>query len=248
MKALVTCAGFGTRLGELCRDQAKPLLCVGGRAIVEHILDNLSASGCDEVWINLHHHAEQFPALLGDGARFGLRIHYVHEAHPRGTAGTVADLRGVVGDELLVHYGDILTAHDLGSLVAAHRDHGDWATILVHQRVGSNSHAVLDGDTVVAFHERPATPPPATVDAPWAFSGIGVLSAPAIAAIPTHVPADLPRDLFGALARTGHLRAQRLSGFRCAIDSPDRLALARAHFARSPFARSPSVPTNRSRP
>lgn len=227
MKALVTCAGFGTRLGELCRDRAKPLLSVGDRTIVEHILGNLAAAGCDEVWINLHHHAAQFPALLGDGARFGVRIHYVHEAAPRGTAGTVADLRGVVGDELLVHYGDILTAHDLGGLVQAHREGGAWATMLVHERRGSNSRADLDGDRVVAFHERPADAP---ADPHFAFSGICVLSAPAIAAIPGGVVTDLPRDLFPELARAGRLRAQRLSAFRVAIDSPERLALARAHY------------------
>lgn len=238
MKALVLCAGFGTRLGELCRDRAKPLLSVGDRTIVEHILDNLACAGVDDVWINLHHHAAQFPALLGDGARFGLRIHYVFEPQARGTAGTVADLRALVGDELLVHYGDILTTHDLRGLVAAHRERRDWATMLVHQRTGSNSHAVLDGDRVVSFQERPTVAPSSTGETPWVFSGVCVLSSPAMAAIPTGVVTDLPRDLFVALADTGHLHAQRLSGFRCAIDSPDRLAFARANF----------VPTPRSRP
>lgn len=227
MKALVTCAGFGTRLGELCRDRPKPLLPVGDRTIIEHILGSLAAADCDEVWINLHHHAAQFPVLLGTGARFGLRIHYVHEAAPRGTAGTVADLRDVVGDELLVHYGDILTAYDLGDLVAAHRSGGAWATMLVHERTGSNSRAELDGDRVVAFHERPTV---ASAEPCFAFSGICVLSAPAIAAIPGGAVVDLPRDLFPELAASGRLCARRLSAFRIAIDSPERLALARAHY------------------
>jgi NDP-sugar pyrophosphorylase family protein len=58
-----------------------------------------------------------------------------------------------------------------------------------------------------------------------------VLSRAAMAAIPTGMPADLPADLFPALARAGRLYAQRLAGARVAVDSPERLALARATFA-----------------
>lgn len=229
-KSLVLCAGAGTRLGALCHTRPKPLLPVGSRTIVEHILGSLASAGCDEVWINLHRHADQFPALLGTGGRFGLRIHYVWESQPRGTAGTVVDLRHAVGDELLVHYGDILTAHDLRGLVAAHREHADWATALVHQRAGSNSVALLDGDRVTAFHERPRHALELGGRTPWVFSGICVLGSAAMSAIPDGGCPDLPRDLFPALAEAGHLHAQRLDGFRCAVDSPERLELARSSF------------------
>ena len=229
MKALILCAGEGTRLGELCRDRAKPLLEVGGRTIVEHILGSLAAAGCTQVWINLRHLGEQFFPVLGDGARFGLRIEYVWESRTRGTAGTVADRRDAVGDELLVHYGDVVTNHDLARLVAAHRKSGAWATMLVHHRPGSNSVAVLgDDDRVLAFHERPTTPLELGT---WAFSGVCVLSAAAMAAIPTGMPADLPADVFPALARAGRLHAQRLAGARVAVDSQERLELARSTFA-----------------
>ncbi|MBC8068674.1 MAG: nucleotidyltransferase family protein [Deltaproteobacteria bacterium] len=235
MKALVLCAGAGTRLGALCDKRPKPLITVGSRAIVEHILASLVAAGCDEVWINLHHHAEQFPATLGTGARFGLRIHYVWEPQTRGTAGTVADLRARVGDELLVHYGDILTDHDLGGLLDAHRRRQSWATLLVHQRSGSNSVALLgDDDRVLAFHERPQHPVEHGACSAWVFSGICVLGRSAMAAIPGDACPDLPRDLFPALAAAGRLHAQRLAGFRCAIDSPERLALARSSFVPRP--------------
>jgi mannose-1-phosphate guanylyltransferase len=235
VKALVLCAGAGTRLGALCDKRPKPLITVGSRAIVEHILVSLAASGCEEVWINLHHHAEQFPATLGTGARFGLRIHYVWESQARGTAGTVADLRARVGDELLVHYGDIVTDHDLGELIDTHRVRRGWATILVHERSGSNSVALLgDDDRVLAFHERPQLPVPTGGRTPWVFSGICVLGRAAMAAIPGDARPDLPRDLFPALADAGRLHAQRLAGFRCAIDSPERLALARSCFVPRP--------------
>jgi NDP-sugar pyrophosphorylase family protein len=243
VKALVLCAGFGRRLGALTRDRPKPLLEVGDHTIAEHILEGLASRGCTDVWINLHHHAAQFPARLGDGSAFGVRIHWILETEPLGTAGTVASLRAELGDEpLLVHYGDILTDHDLGALVAAHSHSSAWATILVHQRAGSNSVAVLGvGDKVVEFIERPEVP--VIGPAQWAFSGICVLSPSAIAGIPRFDRPDLPAHVFPVLAERGLLFAQRLAGFRCAIDSPERLDTARRAFASGAF-----VPAARRRP
>jgi mannose-1-phosphate guanylyltransferase/phosphomannomutase len=249
MKALVLCAGYGRRLGDLTRARPKPLLEIGPHTIVEHILASLALHGCTDVWINLHHHAAQFPALLGDGSSLGLRIRWVFESEPLGTAGTVASIRDEIGDgPLLVHYGDILTDHDLGALVSTHTRSPAWATILVHQRAGSNSVAVLGaGDRVNEFIERPSAP--VLGPAQWAFSGICVLSPSAIAGIPrpdgtdgTGRP-DLPAHVFPVLAERGRLQAHRLAGYRCAIDSPERLDMARRALASGAF-----VPAARRRP
>ncbi len=230
MKALVLCAGFGTRLGELGREQAKPLLRVGDRSIVEHILGSLATAGCDEVYVNLHHHADRFPATLGDGSRFGLRIHYLHEPAPLGTAGTARRIAGALGDQpLLVHYGDILTDHDIRGLWDRHLVSDAWATIMVHHRPGSNSFAMFgDGDRIATFIERPSAAVDLGGRTPWAFSGVCVLTREAMSAIPRQVPADLPAHLFPELARAGRLRGESLAGFRCAIDSISRLEQARA--------------------
>ena len=104
VKALVLCAGFGRRLGSLCQDSPKPLLEVGGLPIVEHILRRLGQHGVEEVFINLHYRAEQFPARLGDGGRFGFPLRYLHEPAPLGTAGTARDVLARVDGDLLVHY------------------------------------------------------------------------------------------------------------------------------------------------
>jgi NDP-sugar pyrophosphorylase family protein len=243
VKALVLCAGYGRRLGDLTRDRPKPLLEVGELAIVEHILHGLAARSFTDVWINLHHHAAQFPARLGDGSAYGLRIRWLIEAEPLGTAGTVSSMRAQIGDEpLLVHYGDILTDHDLGGLMSTHLRSGAWSTILVHDRPGSNSIAVLGaGDRVDAFLERPSIP----VIGPqqWAFSGICVLSPSAILGIPRGGRPDLPAHVFPVLAERGLLHAQRLAGFRCAIDSPERLDIARRALASGDF-----IPCARRRP
>jgi NDP-sugar pyrophosphorylase family protein len=239
VKALVLCAGFGTRLGALCDDRPKPLLEVGGIPIVEHIVRHLAKAGFRDIIINLHYRAEQFPASLGDGERFGVTIDYRFEETPLGTAGTSRQLLAELGEDLLVHYGDILTDHDLQGLCRQHRRTGAAATALLHQRPGSNSFALLDErDRITRFVERPDAPPAVDARAVWAFSGICVLSPAchvALGALPGGMVLDLPRDLFPTLARQRSLFGQRLEGYRCAIDSEARLEAARAAFAAGRF-------------
>lgn len=229
MKALVLCGGFGTRLGELCAVRPKPLLEVGQLSLVEHTLLRLAAAGLSDVFVNLHFGAEQLLARLGNGFRYGVRIRYFEEPTLLGTAGTPRALAELSGrDGLLVHYGDVLSEHPLAELVRRHAAAGARARIVVHERVGSNSRALLGpGDRVERFVERPG--PGASDDSPtaWAFSGICVLSRACLSELPETPGADLPRDVFPALAQAGELFAERHVGYRCAVDSPARLESAR---------------------
>lgn len=230
MKALVLCGGFGTRLGDLCTVRPKPLLEVGQFSLVEHTLLRLAAAGLRDVFVNLHFGAEQLQARLGGGSRYGVRIQYFPEKTLLGTAGTPRALAALAGDEgLLVQYGDVLSEHPLGALVSRHLASGARARIVVHERPGSNSRVVLgSGDRVERFIERPVAG--ASDDdrtTPWAFSGICVLSRACLAALPETPGADLPRDVFPALALAGELFAERHVGYRVAVDSPARLESAR---------------------
>jgi mannose-1-phosphate guanylyltransferase len=212
---------------------------VGGAAIVEHILQRLAGHGFRDVLVNLHHHAEQFEPRLQRGQRFGVRLRYRHEAVPLGTAGTSGQVLAEGTEDLLVHYGDILTDHDLFALWQQHRATEAAATILVHQRPGSNSFVKLGADgRVTQFLERPQQRPADDGQPVWVFSGICVLSPAALPAFADRrgpAPLDLPRDVFPALVQQGGLYAQPLAGYRCAVDSAARLQSARAAFADGQF-------------
>lgn len=240
MRALVLCGGFGTRLGDLCRVTPKPLLPVGDRPLVAHILVRLARAGFAHALLNTHHLAEQFPRTLGDGSAWGLSVEYVHEPRLLGTAGTVRALAGRLNRGVFIHFGDILTDHDLTALQHRHQAvAGDaGATILVHQRKGSNSCALLDrADRVRRFYERPEKSPPTEGFDPWVFSGLCVLSPGLVHEIARGNSTDICRDVFPRLAPEGRLFAQRLDGYRCAIDSPARLNAARAAFERGQLHR-----------
>jgi MurNAc alpha-1-phosphate uridylyltransferase len=77
--ALIFAAGRGERMRPLTVHTPKPLLCVGGKPLIVWQLEKLAAAGCTHVVINTSHLAGQFPATLGDGARWGLHIEYAYE-------------------------------------------------------------------------------------------------------------------------------------------------------------------------
>lgn len=145
MKALILAAGLGERMRPLTHRTPKPLLVVGGKPLITWHLEKLAAIGIREVVINTSWLADQFPATLGDGARWGLRLHYSHEGPtPLETGGGMwhALVAMVSGDQpFLAVNGDIWTDYDFARLpndVAGeahlvladnppHHPHGDFA-------------------------------------------------------------------------------------------------------------------------
>ena len=143
MKALVFAAGRGERMRPLTDTAPKPLLAAGGRPLIAWHLEKLAALGIEDVVVNTSWLAEQFPAALGDGARWGLRIVYSYEgAEPLETGGGLLAARLLLGEApfLLVN-GDVWTDYDFAHLprepeglahlvmvdTAAHVPQGDFA-------------------------------------------------------------------------------------------------------------------------
>lgn len=227
--ALVPCAGFGTRLGTLTSNRPKPLLEVGGRPLVEHIIRNLAFSGIKRIGINLHFMPKAIPARIGNGSGFGISIDYIREKELLGTAGTARKMwtEGLTQGPLLVNYGDVITDMNLQGLMELHQSSKAWATIVVHKRKKSNSLVETDSEGwVTRFVERPEEEHRKSLQSDFVFSGICILSPECLESIPDTVPCDLPRDVFQNLAGDRKLMALELDAYRCAIDSRERLKSA----------------------
>lgn len=230
MKAMVLAAGFGTRLGDLTRDCPKPMLPLAGQPLLAYLLGHLRSQGFRDIAINLHFQPETIRGHFGDGSNWGLRLAYSLETHLLGTAGGVRHIAPFFAgeDTFLVQYGDVLTDQSFAPLLRQHREHRALATLLVHERARSNSVIDIDPDgRITGFLERPTEAERASITSPWVNSGICICSPEILDLIPAVRPADLPRDVFRPLVSTGRLYAVPLSGYRCAIDSPERLAAAR---------------------
>jgi MurNAc alpha-1-phosphate uridylyltransferase len=117
-RALVFAAGKGERMRPLTNDTPKPLLRAGGKPLVEWHLEKLAASGVREVLLNISWLADKFEPALGDGSRWGLRLHYSHEGkEPLETGGGMLHARRVLGDAPFICVnGDVWTDYDFARL------------------------------------------------------------------------------------------------------------------------------------
>ena len=233
MKAIVLCAGFGTRLGDLTREIPKPMLPLGARPMLEYIVCHLKRHGFDQLAVNLHFMPEVIEGYFGDGARWGLRLTYSHEPQLLGTAGGTKKMESFFqgDDPFLVHYGDVVTNQDLSAMLQMHLERQALATLLVHQRARSNSALSIDPQGCIErFLERPSDAQRGQVSQSWVFSGITICQPELLQRIPAGTARDFPRDVFVPLASSGRLFACPLTGDRVAVDSSQRLAEARRLF------------------
>jgi NDP-sugar pyrophosphorylase family protein len=244
MKAIVLCAGYGTRLGELTRHVPKPMLPVGEHPLLEYIVCNLVRHGFDQIAVNLHFMPEAIRDYFGDGSHWGSRLFYSYEPELLGTAGGVKRMAAFLGADgpFLIHYGDVLTNQDFTAMLRFHQERRALATLLVHQRAESNSALCVDGDgCIVRFLERPSAEEQRMVADAWVFSGVAVCHSEFLDAIPVMPNCDLPRDVLTSLTETRRLFAFPLTGERFAVDSPARLAAATAAVRQGHFPLLPAT-------
>jgi dTDP-glucose pyrophosphorylase/CBS domain-containing protein len=130
LSAVIMAGGFGRRLLPLTHHTPKPLLPIGGRPVMERIIEQLRQAGIRRVNVTMHYHHEQIAEHFGDGSQLGVELHYVTEDQPLGTAGALA-LMETPDAPLLVINGDILTQLDFRAMLAYHREHEADLTVAV---------------------------------------------------------------------------------------------------------------------
>jgi len=137
---------------------------VAGQPLLEHILVKLREHGFSDVILALSLHSEQVRHYFGDGQRWDLQLQYSVSDEPLGTAGEVDNLRALLDGEedFLVHYGDILTDLDIGTLAAQHLGRSADATLGLVTGVPMHAGvAEMDAEgRVTSFVEKPPMPTP----------------------------------------------------------------------------------------
>lgn len=119
MRAMIFAAGRGERMGKLTTDTPKPLLPVNGKPLIGHMLENLKRAGVSQVIINIAYLGGQIREALGDGADYGVTIHYSEEPYPLETGGALLHALPLLGDEpVLIVNADVWTDYPLAQLVA----------------------------------------------------------------------------------------------------------------------------------
>ena len=157
LTAVVLAGGKGSRLMPHTAELPKPLVEIGGRPVVEYLLNRLKMGGVGRVIMAVNHMADQIEKALGDGSRFGLQIEYSHEPKPLSTVGPIRLIKSLP-ENFVVANGDILTDLDIGALYRYHLERHAELTVATYRGTEKIDFGVLELDsdnTVTGFREKP---------------------------------------------------------------------------------------------
>jgi dTDP-glucose pyrophosphorylase len=155
--AVLMAGGDGKRLRPLTDAIPKPLLRVGGKPILEVLMERLRAAGVRTFHITVRHKSEMIEEHFGDGSRHDVAIRYIREDEPLGTAGALTLLSEAPRDPFFLVNGDILTKCDFRGMLAFHRRAGADVTVgTVHQQIDLQYGVVeTAGDRLTTLSEKP---------------------------------------------------------------------------------------------
>jgi NDP-sugar pyrophosphorylase family protein len=163
MRAMILAAGYGTRLYPLTADRTKPAIPLLGKPLVGYVAEYLAGYGFNDVVVNLHHRPESVRKALGDGSRFGVRLHYVEEKEILGTSGALDNAKELLtSDTFAVVNGKIVTDIDLSKALETHKKSNAIATLILlpnYKREKFTVVNVKDG-LLVGFGGMPETDSP----------------------------------------------------------------------------------------
>jgi dTDP-glucose pyrophosphorylase/CBS domain-containing protein len=156
IQAVVMAGGFGKRLYPLTDETPKPMLPVGDRPLMEHIIDQLRDAGIEKVNVTTHFMPEKIKKYFGNGQDFGVNIEYVSEDRPLGTAGALG-LMEKPDQPMLVINGDILTKVDFRSMLDFHCEHQADLTVAVRRYDLQIPYGVIEteGVKITQVREKP---------------------------------------------------------------------------------------------
>ena len=175
MQAVILVGGQGTRLRPLTSSVPKPIVQLVDRPFIAFMLEWLRGHGVEDVIVSCGFLADRVRAVLGDGSELGIRLRFIEEPEPRGTAGALKLAEPLLDERFLMLNGDVLTDIDLTAQIAQHERTGARATLSLVPVEDPSAYGVvvLDDDRAVRdFVEKPS---PGEVDSNLISAGAYVL-------------------------------------------------------------------------
>ena len=160
LSAVVMAGGFGTRLAPLTDTLPKPMLPVGDRPVLEHIVDRLREANIRSIALTTHYMAEKIEDHFGDGSDHGVAISYTKESRPLGTAGALRLLEQPTSSFVVIN-GDVMTDVNLAALHDFHIEHEAELTMAISRIEYSIPYGVVetnDRAQITSLTEKPSYP------------------------------------------------------------------------------------------
>ncbi len=203
MQAVVLVGGEGTRLRPLTYGTPKPMVPICGVPFLERTLSRLKEAGIDEAILAAGYLPKAITEHFGDGGRLGMRLTYVVETEPLGTAGALKNVERHIRGSFFVLNGDVLTSLDLRTMLDYHRKAGGLGTLHLIRVEDPSAFGCVVHDAagrVSAFVEKP---PRETAPTDEINAGTYLLEREVLAAIPAGRNVSIERETFPQLIADG---------------------------------------------
>jgi mannose-1-phosphate guanylyltransferase len=203
MKALFLAGGFGTRLKPITDYLPKPMVPVMGKPLLERNIERLKKYGVDEIVLSTCYKPKKIERHFKDGREFGVKISYVSEDIPLGTAGAIKNAQSFFTETFLVFNADILCDIDISEMIRFHKEKGALATIAVTQVDNPSDYGVIEHDEkgyITAFKEKPR---PHETNSNLINAGIYIFEPQLLDEIPYGRPVSIERDTYPLLLQKG---------------------------------------------
>jgi mannose-1-phosphate guanylyltransferase len=224
VQALILAGGEGTRLRPLTSTIPKPVVPLAGRPFISYMIEWLRRHGVDDVIMSCGFLADGVRRVLADGAELGVRLRYVEEPKPLGTAGALKYAEELLDERFLMLNGDILADLDLTAQLAQHQATGARATICLVPVDDPSAYGLVRSDgagAVTGFLEKPS-PEEIGTSGNLVNAGAYVLERDVLGLIaPVGTNCSIERDVFPALVGDG-LYAYASTGYWLDIGTPAR--------------------------
>ena len=209
MKAIILAGGEGRRLQPYTFVLPKPLVPLGNRPVLAHLLDWLRGSGITEVTLSVGYLGSIIEAYFAANPPEGIVLDYLREPKPLSTVGPLSLMRGRLADTFLVVNGDTHTDLDLRAMIERHRQAGAAATVAVHERRVPVDLGVIETDDagrMTGFTEKPSLTYTAAM-------GVNLLEPETLSLIPDDTPMGFDALMLGLLEQGKPVTTYRHPGF-----------------------------------
>ncbi len=243
MKAILLAGGKGTRLRPLTVHTPKPIVPIFDRAFLHYQIDLLrSMPEVDEVILSLNYQPRRIEEVFGEGRDLGIRIRYVVEPIPLGTAGAVKYAEEFLDDSVIVFNGDVLTAIDLPAVVKLHRERRAKATIVLTPVENPRAYGLVEADADGNVRQFLEKPDPDQISCNTINAGIYVLEPETFDRIPSHTAWSIERSYFPSLVERGEtFIAYVYDGYWIDIGTPEKYRQVHRDIMAGTFSAPPFV-------
>lgn len=187
---LIMAGGLGKRLLPITEETPKPLIKLGGKPIIENILIQLIDSGFSNFFISTNYKANKFKEYFKDGSDWGIKIDYLYEEKPLGTAGAISLLPDNITKPLLIINGDILTKVNYETMFSYHEDANADATVCVRKQDFQIPYGVIEAENnfISNIDEKP-------IKTFFVNAGIYIVNPPLLRKVNKNEYTDMPNFL-----------------------------------------------------